>query len=654
MKTKRKSKIALALVIAIALMVVSMVGTALMESQFFAAKRTEFNVTLSELAQRIRENNEETGKDIQIHFTEDVMNNFHFRLFIPNTATADHPAPAIVCAHGGSNVLELQMPFYIELARRGYVVASIDMAGHGESDNAINDLTGGSQGMLAAVEYLMSLPEVDETNIGVTGHSFGNQACVGTISTLNVPGSTQRVKAWVDGDGLRYLTSVTPEMTEGLYIVVGVAKYGETNMPNGYQFLSSDSAKTLASYFYPGLTEDSLTSGQWYSGDGPLATPAQGDTLAADQGIKFIQYPGTHPMWHFSTMCTTIALEGFYETLGVPAGATYIASDNQIWPVEVVFELLGLFGFFALLFPVVTILSKTKLFSRVKRDLPAVETLPAFRDVRVSIITIATMVLCIVFSFVSYVKIGDIMGNVGPGVTAIFSATAYPGNGMSTNMVAFWTLMCGLFTIVMILVNYGAQWLFCRDRRRQLGNPFASATLGSTSQFLYTVLFAIVVTLIMYLPVAIAAVVFKADFRICTLAVQVGHLSWMPILLTRYLPLWLIFYVPYAVMNNNTRFRDMPEWLSTLLCAISNCIALVIMLVIQYTTIVSKGVEMPYDAMGGLVAFTLIPVLAFAAVSSRYIYKKTGNAWLAGMINAIIFCQMMIYGNGWGTDLIFV
>ena len=243
----KDKKIRVVLIVAVVLMVVSMVGTALVESQFFAAKRTEFNVTLSELAEDIRTNNEKTGKDIQIHFTEDTMNNFHFRLFVPKTATADNPAPAIVCAHGGTNVLELQMPFYIELTRRGYVVASIDMAGHGESDNAINDLTAGSQGMLAAVEYMMSLPEVDETNVGVTGHSFGNQACVGTIAVLNTPGSTQRIKSWIDGDGLRYLTSVTPEMTDGLYTIVGVAKYGETNMPNGYNFLSSDSAKTLTS-----------------------------------------------------------------------------------------------------------------------------------------------------------------------------------------------------------------------------------------------------------------------------------------------------------------------------------------------------------------------------------------------------------------------
>ena len=654
MSKEKSKKTRVFAIIAVVLMVVSMIGTALVESTFFQTERTEYHITLKQLAEKIRENNEKTGKDIQIHFTEEATANFHFRLFVPKTATAENPAPAIVCSHGGTNMLELQMPFYVELARRGYVVIAMDMAGHGESDNAINDLTGGSLGMLAAVEYLMSMPEVDETNIGITGHSYGNQACLMTVTALNTPGSTQRIKTWVDGDGLRYLTSVTAEMTEDLYMVVGAAKYGETNMPSGYDYLNSDTAKTLASYFYPSFSDDGLTSGQWYASSGPVAQPEEGHTIDADSAIKMVQYYGTHPMWHFTPTCTAIALDAFYETLGIPAGVNYMDTGSQIWPVEVVFELMGLIGFFMLLFPLVAALANTKLFSRVKRDYPAAETLPAFRDVRVAAITIITMIICVAFSFYSYVKIGDTMGNVGHGVSALFDGSTYPGNGMSTNYVACWTFVCGIFTIIMILLNYAARWLLCKDERERLGNPFASAKLDSISQFLYTVLFGVLVVLIMYVPVVIAGTVFNADFRICTLAVQSGDITWLPVALPRYLPMWLLFYIPYAVMCNNTRFKDMPEWLSTLLCAISNSISLVIMLVIQYTTIYSKGVEMPYVAMGGLIAFTIIPVLAFAAFSSRYIYKKTGNVWLAGIINGAIFCLMMIYGNSWGTDLVFI
>ena len=647
----RNKKYRLLIIIACAMLLVSMVGTAMMESVFIGANRTEYTVNLTELAGMINENNEKTGRDIQIHFTQNKISEFHFRLFVPSSATAENPAPGIVVCHGGTNVLELQMPFYIELARRGYVVISMDMSGHGETDNAIGSMTANSNGMLAAVEFLMSMPEVDPENIGVTGHSFGNNSCVNTLAVLNTPDSTQRVKAWVDGDGLRYLASVTPDIAEGLYLTIGVAKYGETNMPNGYAFLSGPTAMNLLGIFSPSFSGDAAENNQWYTSSGPVDTPAAGTALDTDGGLKIVQYKGTHPMWHFSLPTTAIAINGFYESLGVPAGRSYIPANKQVWPLEVCFELLGLLGFFLLLFPVVAILADTKFFSRIKRSYPEGDALPAFKSGRTAIITILTIVACMLFSYFSYAWLGK-FNDVGPDGPSLFNANAYPAEGMATNFVGLWTLICGAFTLVMILVNYGAQWLFGKKDREKLGNPFGSLAADSASQFLYTILFAVVVVAILYIPVVIASLVFKADFRICTLAVQIGRLRWLPTIILRYLPLWLMFYVPYAAMNSNTRFKDMPEWLSTLICALANGIPLTIFLFVQYSNIFSKGTVMPYNSMAGLIAFTLIPVLAFAAVSSRYIYKKTGSAWAAGTINGLIFCLMMVYGNAWRTDFI--
>ena len=55
-------------------------------------------------------------------------------LFKPAGATVDSKAPAIVVSHGWWNNREMQDANYVELARRGYVVLSIDMYGHGNSD----------------------------------------------------------------------------------------------------------------------------------------------------------------------------------------------------------------------------------------------------------------------------------------------------------------------------------------------------------------------------------------------------------------------------------------------------------------------------------------------------------------------------------------
>ena len=98
-------------------------------------------------------------------------------LLIPDTATPETPAPAIVCSHGWYNNREMQDLNYVEYARRGFVVLSIDMYGHGNSENLPNgtwwEPENNANGMYDAVQMMATLPFVDASRIGVTGHSNG-------------------------------------------------------------------------------------------------------------------------------------------------------------------------------------------------------------------------------------------------------------------------------------------------------------------------------------------------------------------------------------------------------------------------------------------------------------------------------------------------
>ena len=85
-------------------------------------------------------------------------------LYIPKTATAKTPAPAILAVHGYINSRETQDGFAIEFARRGYVVLALDQTGHGYSDPpAFANGFGGPDGLA----YLRSLNIVDKDNIGM-------------------------------------------------------------------------------------------------------------------------------------------------------------------------------------------------------------------------------------------------------------------------------------------------------------------------------------------------------------------------------------------------------------------------------------------------------------------------------------------------------
>lgn len=56
-------------------------------------------------------------------------------LFIPEGVSAKNPVPGIVVSHGMYNNREMQDLNFVELSRRGFVVLSMDMYSHGNSES---------------------------------------------------------------------------------------------------------------------------------------------------------------------------------------------------------------------------------------------------------------------------------------------------------------------------------------------------------------------------------------------------------------------------------------------------------------------------------------------------------------------------------------
>ena len=635
---------------AIVLCLLSMIGTHVVDTHMGKVEVKDINATLTEMSNDIKANNTISGKNITVDFTTGTKN-VHFRVFIPKNATADTPAPVIVCAHGASNCLELQMPFYVEMARRGFVVASIDIEGCGETDNAVGGASAFSSnlGMLPVVEWLMSQSYVDETKVALTGHSFGNSGCLMTISALNKPGSTQRIRGWVDGDGLRYIPKLTADMAEGLVFTVGAAMYGESTWPLGYNYTTNSQAKNLVSLFdssYDGASN--LVNGQWYTSGGKSPSLSTGEAIDANSAVRICNYSGTHNMWHFSKTGTKIAIDGFYAALGTPEGVSAIDSDNQIWWIEVVFETLGLIGIFMLIFPLVSILMKSRLFTTIKRPVIEQNKLPSIKDPRRWIVALASMMACAFFTYFSYIKSYAKAGS-------LFDTTSWPSASANVKALVVWNIVSGIFMLsLLVILHYINKLLFRKDNNANLLNEFESANVASVRQFLTTVLFSGVVVGIFYGIVIFARKVFYADFRICLLAVQFGDLNWFPTIITKYLPTWIMYFVPAAILNANMRYKELPDWLSSLIVALASCVPLLIQIIYQYSTMVKTGVTMPLGSAATILAITTLPPIAFSAFSNRYIYKKTGSAWAAGLINAAVFCIMMCYNGSWAIDVMFI
>ena len=60
-------------------------------------------------------------------------------LWIPSNATQETPAPAVITIEGWYNNKEMQDLYTLELARRWYVVLTMDLHGHGNSESLPQD-----------------------------------------------------------------------------------------------------------------------------------------------------------------------------------------------------------------------------------------------------------------------------------------------------------------------------------------------------------------------------------------------------------------------------------------------------------------------------------------------------------------------------------
>lgn len=136
-------------------------------------------------------------------------------IYLPDTATAKHPAPCLILLHGLGGNKEMMTPLAQFLAGAGYASLMIDEAGQGERNTAganVFPTFASEQDLVKSlvesgiatvvdlrrgIDYLQSRPDIAKDKIGLIGFSLG--ALEGTI----LAGVDERVRAvaLVSGEG---------------------------------------------------------------------------------------------------------------------------------------------------------------------------------------------------------------------------------------------------------------------------------------------------------------------------------------------------------------------------------------------------------------------------------------------------------------------
>ncbi|AWB87959.1 hypothetical protein C3E77_06895 [Mycetocola zhujimingii] len=542
-------------------------------------------------------------------------------LYKPNAASTDSKAPAIVLAHGWWNNKEMQDANYVELARRGYVVISIDMYGHGDSDYLTNsDIALGGTGMYDAVKLAAELPYVDADKIGVSGHSNGARAANFSVAIDN-EADVQLIDAvfLVDNDPV-----YRDEANDNVYFNL----YGDR--PTGlvadqydeFFFRSYDADGTAVTAPRDYITTSNAQSFLNYGVDpAEEGEKREANTIYDDGGsIRVVYTPAqTHPWGTISKQTVSDQLEFWQEAFGAPVE---IGAGAQIWQWKELFTALGLIGFMIFLLAFARALLSTRAFAGLRQDVPE-----ATANSRTGLIWFwgATIVSAL-FSGGSYVALSQAswMNSIAfNGAPTIFTQGA-------VFFIAFWAAINGLFAIVIMVISY---FLFGRRNGlqvRELG------LLPGWKKFFQGIGLGALTVAAAYGIVFFFSWLLNTDFRFWVVAVKDFEPDklWIALL---YLPFFLVYFIANSVaINVFNRFTLRgKEWLNTFVLALFNALPAIVLVIAQYTTFFITGELIP--EFGGIYSIWLFPViliLAATAVLSRKLYRVTGNPYIGGFINA--------------------
>ena len=595
----KKNKRSVVLVISIILMLVSCIFTCMIQTNFG-------KVTVKE-----------------INWVTDNGYSMNAWLFIPDTATTENPAPAIVTSHGMFNNKGMQDLNFVELARRGFVVLAQDMPSHGDSDD-VDGFAPTLMGMYESVKELAGMPFVDTSRIGITGHSLGGMSCNMSV-TLDNYAETPLIAAVL-------LNSADGTYTDESGAFVNIYGSRDMGIIAGqydewfFDDTDADGNPTLPKDFIYNKNAQSIL----YFGQDPAgkelreANTIYTDTVDGEEAIRVIYNPAIiHPWSHFSYRSTVGTIEFFDAALTAP---NPIPATNQIWQWKAVFNLMGLIGFFMFMVSLTLVLVKVPFFSDLSVEAP-VEPRPVGKTGKIWFF--GSLVLGVVFGSVTYFPI----------LTKLSSASGYvPGVSQSSpNGVSTWAMACGLFAVLSMVVSYFAYGKKHGVDLADIGVKISLKKLGKT------IVLAAIVLACTISTVFIADYLFMADFRIWVLAVRAFKLEQLGITFAPYAFLFLVYYVANSVAVNCFNYNDIGlkngrgRWVNTLIVALAAVLPAIILLLLQYIPyFAGSDLMWPSNNMYGVWLFPMLVILPGAAVISRIIYRQTKNPYLPGIICGVM------------------
>lgn len=549
-------------------------------------------------------------------------------LFVPNDASADDKRPAIVLAHGYNNQKQMQDNNYVELAKRGYVVMSIDRYSHGDSQvqNAMTAMTlqDNAAGVYDAVILLSGLPYVDASQIAVSGHSMGCMSSNAAIALDNEapeqliaaaylvdcnPVTNDDSGAFVDIYGARDIGLYADQYDEFFFRVPTEA--GGVSVPRDY--IDTVPAQSFLNF---GIDP----------ADGEVREAYTTYTQSVD-GQEVIRRLDNaeeiHPWATFSATAAHDIATFFDEAFGAP---NPIDPSAQTWQLKAAFNGLGLIALGMFVVAFAKALLGTRLFAGLQAASPA-PAAPTGRNLGWLWGSLAISVLISALSF-------QLLAQSPWSETFTFTGTPGINPQGPTSFIGLWAAFNGGIAIVLMLVSYR---LFGKKSGQDLR---AAGVFPGWRNFWLGILLAAIVTVGWVLILFVSEYFFQSDWRLYVVGIATFNADKIGLIFL-YLPLFLAFYVFNSVaINSFNRFTVKGrEWLNTLILAFVNALPAIILVAIQYITFGITGELAWVDGesrIAGIWLQFVIPFLFVTVIITRKIYRSTNNPYIGGAIMAAI------------------
>lgn len=604
-----------------------------------------------------------------IYLVTDGEQYLHALAYIPKSASAENPCPAVIVSHGWTDSAESQDLASIELARRGVAVLAMDGYSHGMSSNApeciiVSTFVDGL-GMVSLVDYANSgiMDFIDTSRIGLMGHSMGGSCIGGTLAYYG----NQYAEAYAaaqspDSDGGEEVTAAEQAYCDSLYPIDSVLVVGNMDETVTQAF---DTLRCNFGVLF-GTREELTVEEQEALASGPQKEGFQHfgyalqllqtiDTDAADVDPNtyygstenntlrvFYETFATHPTTTMLPNAGALAMEYWTKVFSL---TTELSPKNQVHLFKQLFNLVALVGLLMFVFPAGELLLSVPCFAGLRGT--AAPKRPAIVGKRKKAfllgLLINTVVSIGVGLFVNWFYTTPLYAELFPigmiSDTRFFSAT-------TVTVMSLFSLLNAIWLLVFFLYSYR------KDKKTGVCGAESLGLRISARDFFKTLGLAAAILGFVYGIVWFAKWLFNTDFRFWVVAFKIFNPGKLWTFLV-YLPVFFLFYFVVSLMvNGPMRTEGISERKSTGIAAASLAFTPVLFVLLQYICLLTTGNLFFFGNWGPVFYMGMcIWQLALAPYYLRHFYDLTGKNWLGSVLVSSLYCLCVVantsISNSW-------